>query len=323
MHINKFRSIAIIGTVGIFISSLSSNAVAVTADNVICTGCVQSSDIADGTILSNDIKNYNIGQAKLYPRVILGKSDLGGTIGVRSAVNLNAIVFKADAQSTVRSVQVGSGGSATTNEDTDLLVMDPDFTASVTEPVMQMNASTGTLILGSGDASNNGESGELYIDNGAGTTNVWLFGTGQAYLGNTGSSGTLYLDDGTATWTSIVLSGTTGTISSSQVNGNGIVKAWALINADGTVASCYHCNTNTAETRLISGFTGSYEVDFTPIATDIRSRPWTCSVGNSSTFSAIGQIGCVQRSGDASSIFVETRDTTGAASNIAFTVVVY
>ena len=246
----------------------------------------------------------------------------GGTLAVRTTNAPEALVFEADGASVVRSVRVGRGGGAATNEDTDLLVIDPDFSLVTTEPVMQMNASTGTLVLGSGDGATAGESGELYIENGSGTTNVWVFGTGQAYLGNTGSSGTLYLDNGTASWNSIVLAGSTGNVTN-QLGGNGLVKAWARINADGTVASCWRCNLEADETRLISGFTGSYEVDFTPVGTDIRDRPWTCSLGTGAVFGAIGQIGCVQRSGDASSIFVDTRNTLGAADNLPFTVVVY
>ncbi len=89
------------------------------------------------------------------------------------------------------------------------------------------------------------------------------------------------------------------------------------------MASCYRCNAATTETQLIPGFTDSYEVDFTPVGTDISGRPWTCSLGTGAVHGAIGQIGCVQRTGDPSSIFVDTRDTTGANANLAYTVVVY
>jgi hypothetical protein len=106
-----------------------------------------------------------------------------------------------------------------------------------------------------------------------------------------------------------------------KFDGNGVVKAWARINADGTVASCHRCDPSTAETRSLS--TGTYEVDFTPVGTDISSRPWTCSLGNGASFGAVDQIGCVQRAGDASSIFVDIRNISGASTNLAFTVVVY
>jgi hypothetical protein len=52
---------------------------------------------------------------------------------------------------------------------------------------------------------------------------------------------------------------------------NGLVKAWARINFDGTIIACWRCNTDTAETNRIT--TGQYEVDFTPLATDITGRP--------------------------------------------------
>lgn len=249
--------------------------------------------------------------------IMVGAAGLAvGTVSVSLAVVFQAVNGPPSV------VRVGRGGPPAARDDTDLVVVDPDFTEIDSEPVMEMNASTGTLSLGSGSVATAGESGELYIENGSGTTNVWVFGTGQAYLGNSGSSGTLYMDNGTASWNSIVLAGSTGTLTN-QYAGNGLVKAWARINFDGTVASCYRCNVATDETRLIPGYTGAYEVDFTPVGTDIRDRPWTCSMGTGATFGAIGQIGCVQRSGDASSIFVDTRDTVGTSANVAFTVVVY
>ena len=322
MKRSNLLQVALLGTAGAALGTVSVEVGAVTADDVVCNGCVQSVDVANGGIRSVDIKNYDIRSLDIYPDLTLGRSTQGGRLGIRTTNDEGALIFEADGASVPRSVRIGRGGAAATNEDTDLLVIDPDFSTVTTEPVMEMNASTGTLILGSGSGSTPGESGELYIENGSGTTNIWVFGTGQAYLGNTGSSGTLYVDNGTASWNSIVLAGSTSSVTN-QFNGNGIVKAWARINADGAVASCYRCNGDTGETRLISGFTGAYEVDFTPVGTDISGRPWTCSLGNGATFGAIGQISCVTRSGDASSIFIDTRNTVGDSANLAFTVVVY
>jgi hypothetical protein len=158
------------------------------------------------------------------------------------------------------------------------------------------------------------------MESGDGKTNVWLYGSGQAYLGSSGYAGYFALDNGTSSWSSITLAGSTGNLTN-QFAGNGLVKAWSRINADGTVASCYRCDASIAETRSLG--TGVYEVDFTPVGTDISSRPWSCSLGTGAVFGAIGQIGCVQRSGDPSSLFVDIRSTTGVATNVAYTVVVY
>lgn len=311
MKKHSVTNISMAGLAGLALGVASSGALAVTADDVVCTGCVQSSDIANNTV----------GSADLAANLTIGKNNAGGRVAVRTTVNANALIFEANGQTAGAGVvRVGRGGSATTNENADLLVIDPEFTASETEPVMQMDASLGSLTLGSGNSSNPGDGGEVFIENGLGATNVWLYGGGQAYLGSSGSSGSLSLDNGTASWSSIVLSGFNGTLTN-QFAGDGLVKAWARINANGTVASCYRCNAAAAETQTLG--TGIYEVDFTPVGTDISSRPWTCSLGNGAVFGAIGQIGCVQRSGDPSSLFVQTTGTTGTGANQAYTVVVY
>jgi hypothetical protein len=318
----NFRHLGILGAAGLALGTLSVNIQAITADDVVCVpaGCVQSIDIANGTVSSIDIRNYGIKSVDMNPLLTLGSQTNGGKFAVKTTAGPGALVFEADGNSAVRSVRVGRGGAAATNEDTDLVVIDPFYAASLTEPVMQMDASTGTLYLGSGNGVTPGQGGELYIENGIGSIGVWLFGDGSAYLGNSGHSGTLFLDNGGASWSSIVLSGSSGNLTN-QFAGNGLVKAWARINSTGTVASCYRCSAAAADTNRI--VLGAYEVDFTPVGTDISGRPWTCSLGNGAVFGAIGQIGCVQRSGDPSSIFVDIRNTTGAAADAAFTVVVY
>jgi len=63
----------------------------------------------------------------------------------------------------------------------------------------------------------------------------------------------------------------TNLFSNDQDASNGLVKAWARINADGSIVACWRCNTDPGETgRTGPGF---YEVDFTPLATDISARP--------------------------------------------------
>ena len=70
----------------------------------------------------------------------------------------------------------------------------------------------------------------------------------------------------------VKLDGDTGTASNS-LSGDGLVKAWAMINADGTVHECYRCNKDPAETRKLG--VSIYEVDFEPLSTNIRDRPRT------------------------------------------------
>ncbi len=311
MNKQNVMHLAMFGITGLAFGSLSPAALAVTADDVVCNGCVQSSDIANGTVNGVDLASD----------ILLGKNNAGGRLRVRTTVNSNAVIFEADGRTAgAGAVRVGRGGSATTNENTDLFVIDPDFSSNETEPVLQMDASVGSLTLGSGSSVTPGEGGEVFVENGSGATNVWLYGTGQAFLGSFGTSGSLSLDNGTGSWSSIVLSGSSGNLTN-QFGGNGLVKAWARINANGTVASCYRCNAAAAETQSLG--TGFYEVDFTPVGTDISSRPWSCSLGTGAVFGAIGQIGCVQRSGDPSSLFVDIRGTTGLGADQAYTVVVY
>ena len=55
----------------------------------------------------------------------------------------------------------------------------------------------------------------------------------------------------------------------------GLVKAWARLNANGTVISCFRCNPEPSETRRLG--VGIWEVDFTPLGTDISTRPRMCT----------------------------------------------
>ncbi|MBT8494626.1 MAG: hypothetical protein KJO07_16345, partial [Deltaproteobacteria bacterium] len=116
------------------------------------------------------------------------------------------------------------------------------------------------------------------------------------------------------------LDGNTATISN-DIAGNGVVKGWAKINSDGTVASCYNCDP--AQTNRTS--VGVYEVDFTAVGNDIRSRPVLCSPGHAASSSGAAEmIRCVERLGDPSSIFLVTfnsADSQVIDSN--FTIVVF
>jgi len=83
--------------------------------------------------------------------------------------------------------------------------------------------------------------------------------------------------DGT---TAVELRGDNGSVTNHFANdpslSNGLIKAWAAINADGTIAACWRCNRDPAETQKLN--LGSYEIDFTPLATDITGRPRMATV---------------------------------------------
>jgi hypothetical protein len=106
------------------------------------------------------------------------------------------------------------------------------------------------------------------------------------------------------------------------LTGNGMLKAWARINADGTVASCWRCNTVPTETQSLPG-TGTYEVDFTPVGTDISGRPRMAVLDNLGTGSTSGSISLADRAGDPSSVYVVTLDTTGGAADRPFVLIIF
>lgn len=131
---------------------------------------------------------------------------------------------------------------------------------------MLFSACTGDLILGGGD-----DDGDLRLTDTDGvTTTVALDGaTGLVELGSPDDDGDLWLwDNSPDSNQSIVLNGASGN-ATQQLGGNGFVKAWARIAADGSVHSCYLClPLATSRTDV-----GQYQVDFSLLGSDIRSRP--------------------------------------------------
>ena len=104
----------------------------------------------------------------------------------------------------------------------------------------------------------------------------------------------------------------TNLFSNEEDESNGLVKAWAQIDADGTIIACWRCNTDPAETRRTST-AGHYEVDFTPLATDITGRPRSVALDGDGIRRWHHRAG--RPHGDPSSVFVDTRlDTAGAIS---------
>jgi hypothetical protein len=105
----------------------------------------------------------------------------------------------------------------------------------------------------------------------------------------------------------------------SGLAGEGFVKGWARINADGTVASCYKCNA--ANTFGLGA--GQYQVDFSPVASSIVGRPRTATLDTLGLGAVVGQIGVADRFQVPSAIFVQTTDTFGNVKNQPFTLVLY
>jgi hypothetical protein len=114
----------------------------------------------------------------------------------------------------------------------------------------------------------------------------------------------------------------TNLFSNLQDESNGLIKAWAQINADGTIAACWRCNTDTNETRRFA--TGAYEVDFSPLSTDITGRPRAATVDNIGGGEApITVLNLADRDGDASSVYVDTNNLSGAPLDAPFVLAIY
>ncbi len=123
----------------------------------------------------------------------------------------------------------------------------------------------------------------------------------------------------------IRLNGNTGNLtnlfSNLESRSNGLVKAWAKINADGTIVACWRCNKDPSETRrFLPGF---YEVDFTPLATDIRGRPRLAHLDSHGTGNIPGDSSVADMSGDNSSVRVATKDLNNANTDLAFVVLIF
>ena len=215
-------------------------------------------------------------------------------------------------------VQVGRGGSVDQRSDTDLIVYDPNGT--LTEAAFHFNASLSDLRIGSGSSVDPGDDGDIRLEDGFGLLTVALDGaTGLLTLGTSGQDGDLRVTD-SANATGLQLDGQSGNLTNS-LGGNGVVKAWARINSNGSVHSCYRCNVASSETQ--STGVGSYEVDFTPLATDITSRPRSAILDRHSTGITEGQVSLADRAGDLSSVFVRTTSSDGTNLDIAFTLIIY
>jgi len=247
---------------------------------------------------------FNTSQGSLY----IGGLDDGGEMGLRDTVG----------QLTLLTTSFGDLTLGSTNQDGDITVKE----STTNRTNFSVDGDTATVTVGAQGAA--GDPGQIYLRDADGVTNnIWLRGIlADINLGSTvsGEDGDISLSNGTSSGTALDLEGSSGSITN-IITGNGIVKAWARMNADGTVASCYRCNSSPTVTGLIS--TGSYEVDFT-IDANIDSRPVVCSPGhNGTTITLATSISCVGRGGNDSAIFVVTQNGSGTAINSTFTAVVF
>jgi hypothetical protein len=143
-------------------------------------------------------------------------------------------------------------------------------------------------------------------------------------LGGSSGDGRLRVRD-EAKDTAVDLRGTNGNVtnlfSNDEDEGNGLVKAWAAINSDGSVANCWRCDKDPSATFRVS--TGVYQIDFTPLSTDITGRPRSVSVSGAGAI-PVAAIRTADVDGDASALNVGTNNpTTGAAINAPFVLIIY
>lgn len=222
-----------------------------------------------------------------------------------------AVDFNVDDLNTPQSVEFGRADLSGTDEsDVDIVLIDSNSTLSVSDRSIHLDASAADIILGSGSVTQPGSAGTLTIRDTTGFLKTQIDGdTGNIVqiVDNVGASAT-------------------------DFDSNGAVKAWAIINGDGTVARCWNCNTSLASTRRIS--TGVYEVDFLSLTFgDLDKRPVLASLACATPFFPglpdsqcllfQGSIQVSPRLGDASSYRVRTHKTDGSLVDSSFTIVVF
>lgn len=169
-------------------------------------------------------------------------------------------------------VEITSGADYTAGgggEDADVTLRD-----GLGNALLSYGGAAGDLILGGGD-----QDGDIILrDTDGTTTTINLLGEfGFIQLGSVDDDGDLRLwDNDPDDEFSIDLDGGTGNVTN-QLGGNGLLKAWARIRADGTVESCFRCNPDPAKTFREND--GVYRVDFGVLGTDLLSRPMLCKSG--------------------------------------------
>jgi hypothetical protein len=142
-------------------------------------------------------------------------------------------------------------------------------------------------------------------------------------LGGSSGNGRLRIrDDAKVTGVDLRDNGNvTNLFDNNQNRSNGLVKAWAEINADGSVANCWRCDKASGATFRVQ--TGVYQVDFTPLNTDITGRPRSVTVSGDGNV-PLAAIRTADHPTDASALNVGTNNpTTGAALDAPFILIIY
>ena len=147
-------------------------------------------------------------------------------------------------------------------------------------------------------------------------------------LGRSGNDGDFTVKTGTG-GVGVRLNGDAGNITNlffpDAGKSNGLVKAWARINENGSILGCWRCNKNSMQTKRLG--IGTYLVDFTPLNPDISARP-IVTVARTNAFTSSTQvwrvIGISIDSTDKSAVTVVTvRGDTGATFDTDFTIMVF
>lgn len=86
-------------------------------------------------------------------------------------------------------------------------------------------------------------------------------------------------------------------------------------------AESFRCNLSGLETRRVA--LGNYEVDFTPVSTDVRPFVRLATLDTQAAGSINAEIGVADRAGDNSSVFVSIRNNAGAAVDGGFNICLF
>lgn len=173
------------------------------------------------------------------------------------------------------------------------------------------------LFLGGGNAD-----GDVRLtDTDGSTTTIDLNGEfGLATLGSVDDDGDLWvMDNDPDGLVSIGLDGGTGDVTN-QLDGNGLVKAWARINADGSVLNCWRCSPE-GTSRFGEG---DYLVSFSSLGAIISARPRLATLDAHASGISNGQISLVSAgSADRDKIVVHTDNSSGDPADRGFTLFVF
>lgn len=217
--------------------------------------------------------------------------------------NLSGPTVSIDAFGTINLGANGTGGN--------LRLRDADGS-----PRVDLLGGPADLIVGGGD-----DAGDIILrDNDGTTTSINLQGQfGFVQLGSPDEDGDLRLwDNEPDNEFSINLDGATGNVTN-QFAGNGLVKAWARINANGSVHSCWRCDPS----ETLRTFEGGYLVSFSPVAADIRGRPRLAFLEAPGVGSSSGQINASDDPARTDRIFLKTSNSSGDWADRSFSLIVF